>query len=95
LSNLEPSSRNLSREFFARLIGALVGGVSAAIFGGWLATELGAMQERVAYIIVFGLLGILAGLVLTPYLTTRPLRRIRSKLISMPAERLMFLSPVR
>lgn len=89
MSNLEPSSRNLSREFFARLIGALVGGVSAAIFGGWLATELGALQERVAYIIVFGLLGILAGLVLTPYLTTRPLRRIRSKLISMPAERLM------
>jgi uncharacterized protein YacL len=66
-----------------------VGGVCAAIFGGWLATELGALQERVAYIIVFGLLGILAGLVLTPYLTTRPLRRIRSKLISMPAERLM------
>lgn len=89
LSNLESSSVNLSREFFARLLGALVGGVSAAIFGGWLATELGALQERVAYIIVFGLLGILAGLVLTPYLTTRPLRRIRSKLISMPAERLM------
>jgi uncharacterized protein YacL len=40
-------------------------------------------------VVLFGLVGILIGLILTPYFTNRPLRRIRERLISMPGERLL------
>jgi uncharacterized protein YacL len=36
-----------------------------------------------------GLLGILTGLILTPYVTTRPLKHIRDSLVKMPTERLV------
>jgi uncharacterized protein YacL len=41
------------------------------------------------YIAIMGLLGFLIGLILTPYITTRPVRHIRQSLINMPPERLM------
>jgi uncharacterized protein YacL len=76
----------LSIEFFFRLLGAFVGAIVFGLFGGYLADLF--RVEPDAYIIVFGLIGILAGLVLTPYVTTRPIGRIRQRLISMPPERL-------
>jgi uncharacterized protein YacL len=45
--------------------------------------------DNEAYMIVFALLGILAGLILTPYLTIRPLRHIRQQLVAMPPEKLV------
>ena len=40
------------------------------------------------YRVVFGLVGMLAGLVLTPYVTTRPSRAIRTRLGRLSAETL-------
>ncbi len=77
----------LSTEFFSRLVGAIALAFAAAALGDALANYLGANNE--AYVIVFVLLGILTGLVLTPYLTVRPLRRLRQRLTNMPPEQLM------
>ncbi|MFO7540203.1 MAG: hypothetical protein R6X32_19345, partial [Chloroflexota bacterium] len=77
----------LSIEFFTRLVGAILLGLGAAGFGNTVADYLSATNEF--YVIVFGLLGVLAGLVLTPYLTIRPLRHIRHQLVAMPPEKLV------
>ena len=77
---------SLSVEFFVRIIGAVIGAILFGIFGDMLATALKVSQE--SYIVILGLIGILAGLVITPYVTTRPLARIRERLVRMPPEQL-------
>ncbi|MDX1664541.1 MAG: hypothetical protein R3272_12165 [Candidatus Promineifilaceae bacterium] len=71
----------LSIEFFFRLLGAVVFAILLGMAGDALADGLDG--PAVTYIVVFTLIGVLTGLVLTPYLTTRPVRRIRQRLISM------------
>lgn len=77
---------NFSIEFIFRIIGAIAGAAAASMGGFQFAQWLGIRPE--AYTIIFGLLGFLAGLILTPYLTTRPLRAIRRQLSHMSAGRL-------
>jgi len=79
----------LSNEFFFRIAGAVVFGVTGGWMGGKLAVWFNILSQLAIYVTVFGLLGVLAGLILTPYVTTRPVRRFRTRLISMPAERLV------
>ncbi len=79
----------LSNEFFSRIIGGLVVGILAGILGARMAIWLDVSSELIAYTIVFGLVGFLAGLILTPIFTIRPVRRLRNALIGMPAERLV------
>jgi uncharacterized protein YacL len=79
----------LSNEFFSRIIGGLVIGVLAGILGARLAIWLNVPSELIVYTVVFGLLGFLTGLILTPIFTLRPVRRLRNSLIGMPAERLV------
>lgn len=76
----------LSIDFFFRLFGALLG----AILFGWLGNVLADVFEASAeaYVVILGLVGVLVGLVLTPYVTTRPIRHIRRRLIRMPPEEL-------
>ena len=76
----------VSFEFILRLIGAVLGALAGGIFGANLATYLTVPPE--AYVVILGLVGFLAGLILTPYFTTRPLRYLTKKLSSMPPERL-------
>lgn len=76
----------LSIDFFFRILGAIIGAVIFAVIGRWVSDLFGDAPEL--YVLVFGLLGVLAGLVLTPFVTTRPIRRIRQQLIGMPPERL-------
>lgn len=76
----------LSSEFFIRIIGAIVGTAVFSTFGITLANYLN--QPPVYLGIILGLFGFLAGIILTPYVTTRPLRHIRNSLINMPPERL-------
>ncbi len=76
----------LSIDFFFRLLGAVLGGIVLAILGRSLADLFG--DEPAIYVIVLGLVGVLAGLILTPIFTTRPIRKIRRQLVSMPPERL-------
>ncbi|HEU4744395.1 MAG TPA: PIN domain nuclease, partial [Anaerolineales bacterium] len=79
----------LSVEFVFRMIGMLVVGLLGWAFGGWAARiEPFQPGQELLYRVVFGLVGALAGLVLTPYITTRPSRWIRTRLAQLSAETL-------
>lgn len=78
----------MSIEFTVRLVGAVVGGIGLGLFGRELA-QLAEGDNPSLYIVSLTLVGILAGLILTPYFTTRPIRQARLSLVSMPPERLV------
>jgi uncharacterized protein YacL len=59
-------------EFIFRLIGMIVFGILGVYWGNGLGMMLGAPEYL--YAVVLGLLGALIGLVLTPFVTTRPAR---------------------
>jgi len=65
----------MSVEFFIRLIGMGVMGVGGLFLGIYLAEKLDGMQEL--WGVVFAMVGALMGLVVTPFLTTRPIRAFR------------------
>jgi uncharacterized protein YacL len=75
----------MSFEFILRIIGMFV----LAIGGGYWGYDLyrGTPNESVNSLL-FGLVGALVGLILTPYFTTRPARAMRSMLGRMSAENL-------
>ena len=77
----------MSVEFIFRIIGAILSSVGGGFLGSRTAQFLNVSPE--GYVIVFALLGFLIGLILTPYLTIRPLRHISARLAKMPAERLI------
>jgi uncharacterized protein YacL len=77
----------LSIEFFSRIFGAIVAGIGGGYLGDAVARFVVTPDEP--YIIVFSLLGVLVGLILTPYVTVFPLRALRQRLVSMPPERLV------
>ena len=79
----------VSNEFFLRLFGAVALAIGGGFFGSWLSAAVNAQTQRVGYIFVFSLIGFLAGLILTPYFTSRPLRRLRRRLVAMPTENLV------
>ena len=76
----------MSVEFVFRLIGMLV----FSVLGGYAGDSLSSYNPDAAliYTVVLGLVGALVGLVLTPYLTTRPMRVLRSLLGRIAAETL-------
>lgn len=78
-----------SVEFFFRLLGAVAIGIGAAYLGSVFSDWIGAQSQRQFYVVLLGLVGILTGLILTPYITTRPLKHIRDSLIKMSTERLV------
>jgi len=79
----------LSKEFYFRLIGAVLGAAGGAALGRGVADWFDLTREVLAYVVIFGLLGFLTGLIMTPYVTIRPMRRIRARLIAMPGEQLV------
>ena len=60
-----------------------------AIFGARIATNID--QSPAITIIALGLIGFLAGLILTPYVTNRPLSYLRSEIVKMTSEQLLAL----
>lgn len=74
----------MSTEFFVRIIGLFVfGGV-----GWWIGVTLSDPKDTTGYyrnILSLIALGVAVGLVLTPYVTVRPIRRIRQGLQHIPA----------
>ncbi len=76
----------MSLEFFLRIIGMLL----FAFLGGYAGAELSVQygQDARIYVPVLGLVGALVGLILTPYLTTRPARALRAMLGRLAAETL-------
>ena len=76
----------MSFEFILRIIGMFV----LAIAGGYWGFDVSRFNQSdaVRTTLVFGLVGALTGLILTPYFTTRPARYLRSLLGRMAAESL-------
>ncbi|WKZ36638.1 MAG: TRAM domain-containing protein [Anaerolineales bacterium] len=76
----------MSFEFILRIIGMIV----LAVAGGYWGFDLSRFTPDDVYrtTIVLGLVGALAGLILTPYVTTRPARAFRSLLGRLAAESL-------
>lgn len=76
----------MSFEFILRIIGMIV----LAVAGGYLGFDLSRFSpsDAIRTILVFGLVGALTGLILTPYFTTRPARALRSLLGRLAAESL-------
>lgn len=80
---------HLSSEFLLRIFGAIVASVVLAVFGNSLAKTIGYSQDL--FIVIFGILGAVSGLILTPFFTIRPMRHVRHHLAVMPSERLVAL----
>jgi uncharacterized protein YacL len=76
----------MSVEFVFRIIGMLFFAFLGGYAGGELAYQY--KQNGLYYVTVLGLVGALAGLILTPYLTTRPARALRALLGRVAAETL-------
>ena len=80
----------MTSEFIVRLIGmivmALVGVQVGVVVTGVASTP---PEVRVPYTLVFTLVGALAGLILTPWLTTRPFRKLRGRIRQLPASQLV------
>ncbi len=76
----------MSVEFIFRLIGMVVFAIAGAYFGSYLGRNIGQSPELTGFL--FCLVGIMFGLILTPYFTTRPLRVIRRTLLSVSTQTL-------
>jgi uncharacterized protein YacL len=76
----------MSVEFIFRIVGMLVFGFFGGYWGG-IAGQY-SDDQLTLYVMIFGLVGALAGLILTPYVTTRPVRVIHATLGRLSAEKL-------
>jgi len=77
----------MSSDFISRIIGMILAAIGGLVLGVRLA-ELGGGSSYL-YGTTFFLVGALAGLVLTPYLTVRPLRSAIRQLRRMPVQQLL------
>lgn len=77
----------MSFEFVVRLIGMIV----FAVGGVYIGANLGGLAEgsEELYASVFGLVGALTGLVITPFVTTRPIRAVRAHMAQVSAGTLL------
>lgn len=74
----------MSLEFIVRLIGMVVFAVGGIYLGASLADLAQGSAELWAS--VFGLLGALLGIVITPFVSTRPLKAVRSRMTQLSAQ---------
>jgi uncharacterized protein YacL len=76
-----------TEDFFMRLIGMVV----LAILGGYLGSQLGRVTNLSPeyYAAITAIIGAILGLAMTPFLTRRPLRSLRSALARVPAQSLV------
>ncbi len=77
----------MSLDFISRIIGMILFSIGGLFLGARLA-ELGGTSPYL-YATTFFLVGALAGLLLTPYLTVKPLRSVRQGLRRMPVQQLI------
>ncbi|MDI6769499.1 MAG: PIN domain nuclease [Anaerolineales bacterium] len=76
----------MSTNFIARLLGMVVFALLGLYGGSWLGRDLG--EQQIIYVFAVSLVGMLFGLVMTPYLTTRPMLALRAMLGKQSAETL-------
>ena len=78
----------MSFEFILRIIGMFVLAIAGVYLGFDVAKSYPGTTDVYVTTTIFGLVGALAGIILTPYFTTRPTRKMRSLLGRMSAESL-------
>jgi uncharacterized protein YacL len=76
----------MSADFIVRIFGMAVFSILGVYTGNGLSQYN--PDQKILYAILFSLLGALCGLVLTPYITTRPIRALRTLLGRLAAETL-------
>src|SRR3972149_1789408 len=74
----ERSNYSMSKDFIARILGMFVFAVIGLYYG--LQLPVPDLSHLVRYTIVSTLIGMLVGLILTPYISTRPVRYLRKTL---------------
>ena len=80
----------MSIEFVLRLIGMVVMAIAGWQFGVYLANRPGgSAQDYVRYVLILSLSGAALGLLLTPWVTTRPFSWIRKRIRKLPAQQLL------
>jgi uncharacterized protein YacL len=77
----------MSAEFVFRLIGMVVFAIIGVYWGAYLASISGGPSQT--YAVLLGLVGALTGLILTPFITIRPARALRSVLADVSAQTLV------
>jgi uncharacterized protein YacL len=77
----------MSIDFIARLAGMVIFSILGGIYGYQLGTL--SPEQLVLYTSSITLIGALAGLILTPYFTTRPMRFIRNQISRLTSEALV------
>ncbi len=77
----------MSLEFILRIVGMVVLFILGAYWGAYLGELMGGQPDL--YAIILGMLGALIGLVLTPFITTRPARALRRLLSQISAQTLL------
>lgn len=77
----------MSADFVSRIIGMLVLAVAGIFLGIFVAAQLGGQPYQ--YAAIFFLIGALAGLILTPYLSVRPFLALRKRIRQAPAQQLL------
>ncbi len=77
----------MSADFVSRLIGMVVFMLLSGRLGVNAAASLGLPSDLTSFI--FALVGVLVGLILTPWLTVRPVRFLRKMITEMPVQNLV------
>lgn len=74
----------MSADFLSRLIGMVIFGLLGAQVGAGMAVSIDASLQL--FSLVIGLLGVLFGLIITPYVTVRPVIRLYHSVLETPME---------
>jgi uncharacterized protein YacL len=77
----------MSADFIARILGMIFFSILGAYYGGTLSAIADA--EADVYAIILGLVGALFGLIVTPMITIRPIKAIRSRLTQISSRKLI------
>jgi uncharacterized protein YacL len=77
----------MSIDFFMRLIGMVVLGVGGVYLGTYLGRLAG--DEPILWASVFALVGALMGLIVTPFISTRPLKALRMQITQVSARSML------
>lgn len=83
----------MSVDFIVRLVGMIVFAIAGVFWGAWLGRMAASTSPNPAfsieqYAFIIGLIGALFGIILTPFITTRPIRYIRQTLTRLSAQTL-------
>jgi uncharacterized protein YacL len=80
----------MSFEFVLRLVGMVFLSIGGWQFGTFLANRPGGSpDEQVRYVLILSLSGAALGLLLTPWMTTRPVNWFRRRMRQLPAQKLV------